>query len=78
MMFLNVGILLLCLLAIILFKRVVADRTADFMQEFAPPTAGSGEGTGDAERLELSIDVAENLIHQAVGRASQSYRSTPF
>ncbi|MBN1946698.1 MAG: hypothetical protein JW797_13570 [Bradymonadales bacterium] len=64
-MTLNVVVLLLCLVAVLLFKRVVSDRTAEFMQGFAPegtqppaPTSVAPiPAVGSGEPLPASLDL---------------------
>lgn len=59
---LNVTFLLLLLVGILLFKRTVGDRTADFMEQFSP-AEGTAQG---AEQTDLAVDVAKNLVVRAI------------
>jgi len=77
MMLVNVAVLVLCLVAVIVFKQIVADRTAGFMQVFAPPDAGSGEGSEGRDGATLSIDVAKSLIYQSVEQATRARPTLP-
>lgn len=75
-MLLNVGVLLLCLVVILVFKGIVANKTAEFMDEFSPEE-GSGEGTGaeaEAAALALTVGVAQQLLHEAQSAGDQTAR----
>ena len=70
-MLLNVGVLLLCLVVILVFKGIVANQTAEFMDEFAPGSGSGAEGSGTeakAAAVELTVGVARQLLHDALRR----------
>lgn len=67
----NVVVLSLCLAAILIFKDIAADRTAELMDQLG------SEGTGDATRpppVVRTLGVGQNLVHEAVRRGREAAR----
>lgn len=73
-MMLNVGVLLLCLVVILLFKNIAGDRAAGFMDAFAPE--GSGQAA-DYSAEDRAAGVASELVGQAADAAYEATRSAP-
>jgi len=70
-MYLNVAVLLGCLVVILVFKNIAADRAADFMEEIAGDE-GSGDGYDDTAMTERAVDFCGIRIHQALDSAIDS------
>lgn len=74
-MYLNVGVLLTCLVVILVFKNIAGKRAAEFMGEFEAED-GSGEVVDDSAMAERAIDFCGVRIYQAVESAFEQSQET--
>ena len=74
-MILNVAVLLLCLVVILVFKQIVAQKTAEFIDEFSPAEGSGTETNPDA--IALSINVARELLDEAREAGLRRTRNIP-
>ncbi|MCA9563291.1 MAG: hypothetical protein KC561_07370 [Myxococcales bacterium] len=69
--FINVMLLLVCLVVILVFKDIVADRASEFIEVVGGTGEGSADGTGTGPQSSVTQDIASRFVERAVGNGAE-------